>query len=233
MRAIEDEAARTSILEYNKDEVEDIVATISKIQSICNCKVKHLPKVHGLILTYQNAPHLPAKTFLSIKGIEVAEEDTSIGLPDDPMPDEAENRNQLSPSERQVTNDPFFGKLWAFQDLVNKADINWQEGREKYLNDSQSSNSTVIVAVIDTGIDYNHPDLKDEMWKNPDEIVGNGIDDDQNGYIDDVYGINLLSGSKGDPMDKHGHGTHCAGTIAASINNNKGIVGVAGIAPSK
>ena len=79
--------------------------------------------------------------------------------------------------------------MWAFQDLANEADINWQEGREKYQNDSQSSNTTVIVAVIDTGIDYNHPDLRDEMWKNPDEIAGNGIDDDQNGYIDDVFGV--------------------------------------------
>ena len=98
MRALEKEAAKTSILEYNTDKVKDIVATISQIKSICDCKVKHLPKVHGLILTYKSANHLPAKTFLSIKGIEVAEEDKSIGLPDDPVPDESENPIQLSPS---------------------------------------------------------------------------------------------------------------------------------------
>ena len=142
-------------------------------------------------------------------------------------------------TERQgnsPVNDPNLDIQWALGNLSNNADINWREGLAKYLADSQggsSSGPSVVVAVIDTGVDYNHPDLKNEMWTNPGEIAGNGIDDDQNGYIDDVFGVNLLSGSRGDPMDKNGHGTHCAGTIAASINNNKGIVGVAGIAPYK
>lgn len=89
---------------------------------------------------------------------------------------------------------------------------------------------TVTVAVIDTGVDYNHEDLRANMWTNPNEIPGNGIDDDGDGYIDDVYGINVLDGAEGadagDPMDDHGHGTHVAGIIAAA-NNNKGSVGIA------
>lgn len=89
---------------------------------------------------------------------------------------------------------------------------------------------TVTVAVIDTGVDYNHEDLRANMWTNPDEIPGNGIDDDGDGYIDDVYGVNVLDGAEGadagDPMDDHGHGTHVAGIIAAA-NNNKGSVGIA------
>lgn len=89
---------------------------------------------------------------------------------------------------------------------------------------------TVTVAVIDTGVDYNHEDLRANMWTNPDEIPGNGIDDDGDGYIDDVYGANVLDGAEGadagDPMDDHGHGTHVAGIIAAA-NNNKGSVGIA------
>lgn len=89
---------------------------------------------------------------------------------------------------------------------------------------------TVTVAVIDTGVDYNHEDLRANMWANPNEIPGNGIDDDGDGYIDDVYGVNVLDGTEGadagDPMDDHGHGTHVAGIIAAA-NNNKGSVGVA------
>ena len=93
------------------------------------------------------------------------------------------------------------------------------------------------MAVIDTGVDYNHPDLKNEMWKNPGEIAGNGIDDDNNGIVDDVYGANFKRWfsirEKGDPMDDNGHGTHCAGIIAASANNRKGIASVAGISKGK
>ena len=74
---------------------------------------------------------------------------------------------------------------WSLTD----ADINWKGGADKYLSDSQEGSKygpEVIVAVIDTGVDYNHPDLKNEMWKNPGEIAGNGIDDDNNGIVDDV-----------------------------------------------
>ena len=73
--------------------------------------------------------------------------------------------------------------------------------------------------------DYNHPDLAANMWVNPGEIPGNGLDDDGNGYIDDVHGINTITGS-GDPMDDLGHGTHVAGTIGAVGNNGIGVVGV-------
>lgn len=89
---------------------------------------------------------------------------------------------------------------------------------------------TVTVAVIDTGVDYNHEDLRANMWTNPNEFPGNGIDDDGDGYVDDVYGANVLDRAEGadagDPMDDHGHGTHVAGIIAAA-NNNKGSVGIA------
>lgn len=85
---------------------------------------------------------------------------------------------------------------------------------------------TVVVGVVDTGIRYTHQDLAGNMWVNSGEIAGNGIDDDSNGYIDDVYGINGITGS-GNPMDDNNHGTHCAGTIAATGNDSGQHVGVA------
>ncbi len=85
--------------------------------------------------------------------------------------------------------------------------------------------NTQIVVVTDTGVDFNHPDLAGNIWRNPGEVAANGYDDDGNGYIDDVYGINAITNS-GNPMDDHGHGTHVAGIIAARGNNDQGIAGV-------
>ncbi len=92
--------------------------------------------------------------------------------------------------------------------------------------DTVTDASNLIVAVIDTGIDYTHPDLAANMWTNPGEIPGNGIDDDNNGYIDDIHGYDFHN-NDADPMDDHFHGTHVAGTIAASGDNGQGVVGVA------
>lgn len=82
-----------------------------------------------------------------------------------------------------------------------------------------------LICVIDTGLDYTHPDLAANVWTNPNEIAGDGVDNDGNGVVDDVHGANL-NAKTGDPMDDNDHGTHCAGTIGAVGNNGNGIVGV-------
>lgn len=86
--------------------------------------------------------------------------------------------------------------------------------------------SNVVVAIIDTGIDYFHPDLEANIWVNPGEIPGNGLDDDGNGRVDDVHGFDFVS-DDGDPLDDNVHGTHVAGILGAVGNNETGVVGVA------
>lgn len=122
-------------------------------------------------------------------------------------------------------DDSSFGDLWGLHNTGQAggtvdADIDAPEAW-----DITTGSRDVIVAVIDTGIDYNHPDLVDNMWKNTGEVPGNGVDDDGNGFVDDVYGYDFANGD-GDPMDDHDHGTHCAGTVGATGNNNRGVAGV-------
>ncbi len=102
-------------------------------------------------------------------------------------------------------------------------DRGWHHAHEQGKNPGGSSD--VVVAVIDTGVDYNHLDLRNNIWVNSAEIPDNGIDDDGNGYIDDINGWNCV-GDNNNPMDDNGHGTHVAGIVAAE-NNEIGSVGVA------
>jgi subtilisin family serine protease len=128
-------------------------------------------------------------------------------------------------------NDPNFASQWALNNLgqlvggfgsgTPDADIDAVEAWETSADASQ-----VIVGVVDTGVDYTHPDLTANMWTNPGETRGNGIDDDDNGYVDDVHGVDTFNGT-GDPIDTYSHGTHVAGIIGAVGNNGVGISGVA------
>ena len=128
-------------------------------------------------------------------------------------------------SAQATPNDPRFQDQWALHNTgqtggTTDADIDAPEAWNV-----TTGSSGVVVAVIDTGLDTTHPDLAGNLWVNSGEIPGNGIDDDGNGYVDDVHGINAMLGT-GDPSDDNGHGTHVAGTIGASGNNGVGVVGV-------
>ena len=112
-------------------------------------------------------------------------------------------------------NDPLYGTLWGLEKI--KAPGAW---------DATTGSSDVTVAVADTGVAYDHPDLANRMWTNSGETPGNDTDDDGNGYVDDVRGWDAIDGDN-DPRDLEDHGTHVAGTIGAQGNNATGITGVA------
>ena len=120
-----------------------------------------------------------------------------------------------------VHTNPKYDKQWHL-DSCGLQDA-WKYMKKEGMNPGGSSG--IVVAVVDTGVDYDHEDLKNNMWTNPGEIPGDGIDNDGNGYVDDYYGVNIVA-KKGNGDDDHGHGTHVAGIIAAA-NNNVGIVGIA------
>lgn len=128
-------------------------------------------------------------------------------------------------------NDPEFGRLWGLKNAgepdssgvqgMSGVDINAEKAW-----DMTTGSDDVVVAVIDTGVDFDHPDLKDNAWTNLAELNGQAnVDDDGNGYVDDVHGYDFTR-DQGDSFDDNGHGTHCAGTIGARGNDGFGVVGV-------
>ena len=129
-----------------------------------------------------------------------------------------------------IPNDPDFAKLWGMDNTGQTggkvdADIDAPEAWDQF-----TGSGNFIIASIDTGVNYNHPDIAANMWHNPGETPSDGIDNDANGIIDDFFGADFYSGDgvpvDGDPMDDHSHGTHTSGTMAAVGNNTIGVAGV-------
>ncbi|GIX05673.1 MAG: hypothetical protein KatS3mg115_0076 [Candidatus Poribacteria bacterium] len=135
--------------------------------------------------------------------------------------------NRLLRAQALIPNDPELPRQWNL--IPIQAPEAWEIER---------GSPEVVVAVIDTGVDLSHPELRGRLWRNPGELAGNGRDDDGNGYVDDLHGWDFLDApaldGEGDlsdpdpePQDESGHGTHVAGILCAEANNGLGIAGVA------
>ncbi len=125
-----------------------------------------------------------------------------------------------------LPNDSLFSQEWGLRNTGQTGGTSGADIHAPAAWDIRTDASSVIVAVIDTGIEWNHPDLSANIWTNTDETAGNGVDDDHNGYVDDRRGWDFVNGDN-NPTDDNFHGTHVAGTIGARGNNGIGVTGVA------
>ncbi len=124
-----------------------------------------------------------------------------------------------------IPDDTRFDDLWGMYNTGQTGGTPGADIDATIAWDVFTGSHDIIVGVIDTGVDYNHPDLAANIYTNPGEIPDNGVDDDGNGFIDDVHGWDFINGDN-DPMDDNGHGTHCSGTIGGVGNNGIGVAGV-------
>lgn len=124
-----------------------------------------------------------------------------------------------------VPNDPLFADQWGLQNTAQVGGVAGADIRAANAWETSTGSSGTVLAVLDSGVDYTHEDLAANMWHNLQETPGDGLDNDGNGYMDDIHGIDTGE-SDSDPMDETGHGTQVAGVMAAVGNNEKGIAGV-------
>lgn len=206
--------------------VKQSVGSLSEFASDYGTKVLHHFDMTGLKPSTASSEHL---MLLDLKGqMTVAEAMVVMGQ--DPRVSVVESndivRTKTTPSPKTTEPDDLESKLWGLDNQGQDGGIAGVDiGAKKAWETSIGSRTGPVVAVIDSGVDYNHPDLKANIFVNPGEIAGDGIDNDGNGVIDDVNGYNAAADSN-DPKDDNGHGTHCAGTIGAVGNNGTGVVGV-------
>lgn len=188
-----------------------------------------IESVNGLVFIddLDNAdPQAVADEYLKMKDeVEYAEPNFTISL--EPLDGELTNPGRTEPSDLvsgKLPDDPMFNEQWSLANSGQRggkarADISATLAWDKKTTGSED----VVVAVLDSGVDYRHQDLMQNMWERPGNVAA--YYDDQLGYVDDLNGYDATSVG-GDPMDENGHGTHCAGIIGADGNNGIGIAGI-------
>lgn len=189
-----------------------------------NANPQNIPQTSELIsrtylvdLSVDSDPRLVAAELERHPGIILAEPDYAIHILD--QSGDAD-QSPVIPDDLQFTSQWYLNNSGELEGAKPGADISATKAWSIF-----TGNPDFVVAVIDTGIDFFHPDLESNVWINPDEIPGNGLDDDKNGFVDDIHGYDFQSNDS-DPYDDNGHGTHVSGILGASGNNESGIAGV-------
>ncbi len=217
----------------------DTMSTMSALPSVMSTANA---EVGASVMTDYSEAGIPGMQVVQVKGVPVAkaiqeynsnpnvlyaEPDYLVSLPPEQADKVSGKSESFEIASMRTPNDPDYPLQWGLKN-TGQAPFYGKSGADIKAPDAwgtTTGSSSIVIAVVDTGVDYTHPDLAANIWKNSGEIPNNGIDDDRNGYVDDVRGWNFVS-SNNNPMDDHGHGTHCAGSIAAVGNNNLGITGV-------
>lgn len=239
-QAISTNLTRSGMVSTGITDLDDVANALGATQILRvfneGGKFKERREKYGLHLWYdfyvgENGPITRAKKeFLALPNVDLVE---TIPVHTQNSDNSSFTRNVLlsSITKKLPFNDPLLDRQWHYDnDGSTLSSIVGADANIFKAWTITTGNPTVIVAIMDGGIDFRHPDLAQNIWHNPGEIAGNGIDDDNNGYVDDMHGW-LFGGSKmpssGNilPMD---HGSHCAGTVAAVNNNGIGLAGVAG-----
>lgn len=239
--ALEDAQADNNVMRSSNEPLNVVLEKIgaTAVERLFPIVQKHEERTRlaGLhrwyIIRFDNGEVLEnaATALAEIAEVEVVQYNSIVSCkPSAVIPADINEQTRMTVSE---VNDPGFADQWHYYNTgkgihekqIAGMDINVKEAW-KYTTGDPS----IVVAVIDEGVDYTHEDLKPNMWINKGEIAGNNIDDDKNGFVDDVYGFNHYTGGEitWDKAGDTGHGTHVAGTIAAVNNNNLGICGIAG-----
>ncbi|WNG58481.1 S8 family serine peptidase [Archangium gephyra] len=136
-----------------------------------------------------------------------------------------ERNSRYSTTSEWSSKDPLFLSQWSLNNTGQNGGTVGADIGAPHAWNLTTGDTEAVLGVIDTGLDYTHPDLLSNVWQNLEEIPGNGRDDDGNGYVDDIHGINAITHT-GDPMDDNGHGTHVAGILGAVGNNKLGVAGI-------
>eukprot|EP00929_Paragymnodinium_shiwhaense_P033901 TRINITY_DN1852_c0_g1_i1.p1 TRINITY_DN1852_c0_g1~~TRINITY_DN1852_c0_g1_i1.p1 ORF type:complete len:1285 (-),score=326.91 TRINITY_DN1852_c0_g1_i1:248-4033(-) len=212
---------------HSEDDVEQLMTDLADDPAVDNVMPDTMVYLDDAVMERSKYParFLSEDIISEVLDFNESNDTTTTDIPETVINTTTEEPSlTMEPIQPQVIipDDPLFSELWGME-VTSQNGIDAVKAWSRFTGQNSSG---IVVGVIDTGIDYTHEDLKNQMWHNPGEIPDNGIDDDGNGIIDDVYGANFVTDS-GDPFDDNVHGTHCAGTIAAIGNNGIGVAGVA------